>query len=111
MTPPFSSWFTGELARTAIRSRRACRAFGELLRQGAALWRKPAPGSGLLCRRLDRAPASPPPPQLQGKELSYNNINDTDAAYELVAEFDPKPARPAPSSSMPIPAAWPWEQA
>ncbi len=29
--------------------------------------------------------------QLQGRELSYNNINDTDAAYELVAEF----ARPA----------------
>jgi phosphoribosylaminoimidazolecarboxamide formyltransferase / IMP cyclohydrolase len=28
--------------------------------------------------------------QVQGKELSYNNINDTDAAYELVAEFDPK---------------------
>ena len=27
--------------------------------------------------------------QVQGKELSYNNINDTDAAYELVAEFDP----------------------
>ncbi|NOR62888.1 MAG: bifunctional phosphoribosylaminoimidazolecarboxamide formyltransferase/IMP cyclohydrolase [Rhodobacteraceae bacterium] len=27
--------------------------------------------------------------QLQGKELSYNNINDTDAAIELVAEFDP----------------------
>ena len=26
--------------------------------------------------------------QLQGKELSFNNINDTDAAYELVAEFD-----------------------
>ena len=25
--------------------------------------------------------------QIQGKELSYNNINDTDAAYELVAEF------------------------
>jgi phosphoribosylaminoimidazolecarboxamide formyltransferase / IMP cyclohydrolase len=28
--------------------------------------------------------------QLQGKQLSYNNINDTDAAFELVAEFDPK---------------------
>ncbi|MEI8146521.1 MAG: bifunctional phosphoribosylaminoimidazolecarboxamide formyltransferase/IMP cyclohydrolase, partial [Alphaproteobacteria bacterium] len=27
--------------------------------------------------------------QLQGKELSYNNINDTDAAFELVGEFDP----------------------
>ncbi|MCL7408772.1 bifunctional phosphoribosylaminoimidazolecarboxamide formyltransferase/IMP cyclohydrolase [Marivivens donghaensis] len=30
--------------------------------------------------------------QHQGKELSYNNINDTDAAYELVAEFDPAKA-------------------
>ncbi len=27
--------------------------------------------------------------QLQGKQLSYNNINDTDAAFEAVAEFDP----------------------
>ena len=26
--------------------------------------------------------------QLQGKEVSYNNLNDTDAAFELVAEFD-----------------------
>ncbi|WP_212523030.1 bifunctional phosphoribosylaminoimidazolecarboxamide formyltransferase/IMP cyclohydrolase [Actibacterium sp. MT2.3-13A] len=30
--------------------------------------------------------------QHQGKELSYNNINDTDAAFELVAEFDPADA-------------------
>lgn len=28
--------------------------------------------------------------QLQGKQLSYNNINDTDAAFELVAEFRPE---------------------
>ena len=27
--------------------------------------------------------------QLQGKQLSYNNVNDTDAAFECVAEFDP----------------------
>ena len=27
--------------------------------------------------------------QWQGKELSYNNINDTDAAFELVSEFLP----------------------
>jgi phosphoribosylaminoimidazolecarboxamide formyltransferase/IMP cyclohydrolase len=27
--------------------------------------------------------------QVQGKQLSYNNLNDTDAAYELVAEFEP----------------------
>ena len=26
--------------------------------------------------------------QIQGKSLSYNNINDTDAAFEAVAEFD-----------------------
>jgi phosphoribosylaminoimidazolecarboxamide formyltransferase/IMP cyclohydrolase len=26
--------------------------------------------------------------QIQGKALSYNNLNDTDAAFELVAEFD-----------------------
>ena len=44
--------------------------------------------------------------QHQGKELSYNNLNDTDAAFELVAEFDPRPRRPSPSSSTPIRAAW-----
>lgn len=26
--------------------------------------------------------------QVQGKELSYNNLNDTDAAFELVSDFD-----------------------
>ncbi|OWK20371.1 hypothetical protein AJ88_30030 [Mesorhizobium amorphae CCBAU 01583] len=26
---------------------------------------------------------------MQGKQLSYNNINDTDAAFELAGEFDP----------------------
>ena len=30
--------------------------------------------------------------QIQGKELSFNNLNDTDAAFELVAEFDAQPA-------------------
>lgn len=28
--------------------------------------------------------------QLQGKKLSYNNINDTDAAFELISEFPPQ---------------------
>lgn len=27
--------------------------------------------------------------QIQGKPLSYNNINDSDAAFDLVCEFDP----------------------
>jgi phosphoribosylaminoimidazolecarboxamide formyltransferase/IMP cyclohydrolase len=26
---------------------------------------------------------------VQGKSLSYNNLNDTDAAFELISEFDP----------------------
>ncbi len=30
--------------------------------------------------------------QVQGKDLSYNNINDTDAAFELVSSFDPQDA-------------------
>lgn len=35
--------------------------------------------------------------QLQGKALSYNNINDTDAAYELVAEFGDARERAKPA--------------
>ncbi len=42
-----------------------------------------------IARRIER-PGVATARQLQGKELSYNNINDTDAAYECVAEFDPK---------------------
>jgi len=38
----------------------------------------------------DRRPGVATARQLQGKELSYNNINDTDAAYECIGEFDPK---------------------
>jgi phosphoribosylaminoimidazolecarboxamide formyltransferase/IMP cyclohydrolase len=30
--------------------------------------------------------------QIQGKELSYNNINDSDAALELISEFEETPA-------------------
>jgi phosphoribosylaminoimidazolecarboxamide formyltransferase/IMP cyclohydrolase len=40
---------------------------------------------------IDSRPGVASAMQLQGKELSYNNLNDTDAAYELVAEFE-KPA-------------------
>ncbi len=37
----------------------------------------------------DKRPGVASARQLQGKTLSYNNINDTDAAFELVGEFDP----------------------
>jgi phosphoribosylaminoimidazolecarboxamide formyltransferase/IMP cyclohydrolase len=45
--------------------------------------------------------------QMQGKELSYNNIADADAAWECVKAFDQFAWPPASSSSMPTPAAWP----
>ena len=53
--------------------------YGENPHQSAAFYRTPEPRAGVATAR-----------QVQGKELSYNNINDTDAAYECVAEFDPK---------------------
>ena len=37
----------------------------------------------------DRRPGVASARQVQGKELSFNNLNDTDAAFELVAEFKP----------------------
>jgi phosphoribosylaminoimidazolecarboxamide formyltransferase / IMP cyclohydrolase len=52
--------------------------YGENPHQSAAFYRTP-----------DRRPGVAGIRQVQGKELSYNNINDTDAAYECVAEFDP----------------------
>ena len=51
--------------------------YGENPHQSAAFYRAPGERFGVATAR-----------QLQGKELSYNNINDTDAAYECVAEFD-----------------------
>ncbi len=45
--------------------------------------------TGSLWRGQDNRPGVARAKQMQGKELSYNNINDTDAAFELVAEFDP----------------------
>jgi phosphoribosylaminoimidazolecarboxamide formyltransferase/IMP cyclohydrolase len=55
--------------------------YGENPHQRAAFYVGPESRAGVATAR-----------QVQGKELSYNNINDTDAAYELVAEFDPKPS-------------------
>ena len=52
--------------------------YGENPHQAAAFYRTPERRPGVATAR-----------QVQGKELSYNNINDTDAACECVAEFDP----------------------
>jgi phosphoribosylaminoimidazolecarboxamide formyltransferase/IMP cyclohydrolase len=80
-----ASWFAkqqGEIfpqILTVAATRRQLLRYGENPHQQAAFYVEAAP-SGLGAAR-----------QLQGKELSYNNLNDTDAAYALVAEF----ARPA----------------
>ncbi len=37
----------------------------------------------------ERRPGVATAEQIQGKELSFNNLNDTDAAFELVSEFEP----------------------
>jgi phosphoribosylaminoimidazolecarboxamide formyltransferase / IMP cyclohydrolase len=51
--------------------------YGENPHQFAAFYRTPDVRFGIATAR-----------QLHGKQLSYNNLNDTDAAYECVAEFD-----------------------
>jgi phosphoribosylaminoimidazolecarboxamide formyltransferase/IMP cyclohydrolase len=53
--------------------------YGENPHQSAAFYLSPDVRSGVATAR-----------QVQGKALSYNNVNDTDAAFELVAEFDPE---------------------
>ena len=79
-----ASWFAGELGDPAPRRKAFAgelvqtMRYGENPHQSAAFYRFPNPRTGVATAR-----------QLQGKELSYNNINDTDAAFELIAEFDP----------------------
>ena len=51
--------------------------YGENPHQKAALYRTPEPRPGAAQAR-----------QLQGKELSYNNLLDADSAFALVCEFD-----------------------
>jgi phosphoribosylaminoimidazolecarboxamide formyltransferase / IMP cyclohydrolase len=82
-----SNWFAGELEKEDEMPRR--RAFAGLLRQPLRYGENPHQQAGFYVDGSER-PGVASARQLQGKELSYNNINDTDAAYELVAEFDPR---------------------
>jgi phosphoribosylaminoimidazolecarboxamide formyltransferase / IMP cyclohydrolase len=56
--------------------------YGENPHQRAAFYRDPHPAPGSLVTAR----------QLQGKELSYNNIADADAAWECVKSFGPQDA-------------------
>jgi phosphoribosylaminoimidazolecarboxamide formyltransferase/IMP cyclohydrolase len=86
-----SNWFAGELAKEGDAEPPRRRAFGGLLRQGLRYGENPHQQAAFYADGSAR-PGVASAKQLQGKELSYNNINDTDAAYELVAEFDQSPA-------------------
>ena len=85
-----SGWFAGELEdpfpeRLVLSGqRREVLRYGENPHQDAAFYL----GS-------DARPGVATAHQVQGKALSFNNLNDTDAAYELVAEFDPRKHGPA----------------
>ncbi|MDO9425140.1 MAG: bifunctional phosphoribosylaminoimidazolecarboxamide formyltransferase/IMP cyclohydrolase [Methylobacter sp.] len=55
--------------------------YGENPHQNAAFYREKSPASGTIAAAK----------QLQGKELSYNNIADADAALECVKSFNDQP--------------------
>jgi len=77
-----STWMAAALGEAAPRRRAFAGTLAQTLRYGENPHQSAAfytDGSG----RAGVATAK----QWQGKELSYNNINDTDAAFELVAEF------------------------
>jgi phosphoribosylaminoimidazolecarboxamide formyltransferase/IMP cyclohydrolase len=82
-----SGWFTSRLGGTprhrAFGGRLAQPLrYGENPHQTAAFYRDGSARTGVATAR-----------QWQGKDLSWNNINDTDAAFELVADLPPD--RPA----------------
>jgi phosphoribosylaminoimidazolecarboxamide formyltransferase/IMP cyclohydrolase len=80
-----SNWFAGQLKIEAP----DFRAFGGRLIQPLRYGENPHQTAAFY-RTPDQRPGVSTARQLQGRELSYNNINDTDAAYECIAEFDPK---------------------
>ncbi|MEK0164866.1 MULTISPECIES: bifunctional phosphoribosylaminoimidazolecarboxamide formyltransferase/IMP cyclohydrolase [unclassified Phaeobacter] len=79
-----SNWMAGALKLEAPRRRAVAGQLAQTLRYGenphqqAAFYLDGSARAGVATAQ-----------QVQGKELSYNNINDTDAAFELVSEFAP----------------------
>jgi phosphoribosylaminoimidazolecarboxamide formyltransferase / IMP cyclohydrolase len=61
-------------------------AFGGALAQSLRYGENPHQ-SAAFYRTGERRPGIATARQVQGKELSYNNLNDTDAAYELIGEL------------------------
>jgi len=79
-----SNWFANELGEDAPDYRAIGGHLAEKMRYGE----NPHQAAGFYLtpeKRFGVATAR----QVQGKQLSYNNVNDTDAAFECVSEFDP----------------------
>lgn len=79
-----STWLAAAIGQDSPRRRSFAGQFRQTLRYGENSHQ----GAAFYTDGSDR-PGVATAVQHQGKALSYNNINDTDAAFELVAEFDP----------------------
>ena len=79
-----STWMASALNEAAPRRRAVAGTLAQTLRYGE----NPHQAAAFYTDGTNR-PGVATAEQHQGKELSYNNINDTDAAFELVAEFAP----------------------
>ena len=82
-----SNWFAEALSIETPHYR----AIGGVLKEKMRYGENPHQSAGFYLTG-DKRPGVATATLLQGKQLSYNNINDTDAAYELVAEFLPENA-------------------
>jgi phosphoribosylaminoimidazolecarboxamide formyltransferase/IMP cyclohydrolase len=99
-TAAYDAAITGWFARQADAEFPARFGFAGRLRQTLRYGENPHQQAAFYV--TDPRPGVATATQVQGKELSYNNLNDTDAAFECVAEFAAPTSR---SSSTPIPAA------
>ncbi len=77
-----SAWLAGHIGERTPRHK----TFGGKLAQGLRYGENPHQSAAFYTDGSKREGVATAR-QWQGKELSYNNINDTDAAFELVAEF------------------------
>ena len=80
-----AGWFADTLGERAPRRRAFAGQLAQELRYGENPHQRAA-----FYVTGERRPGVATAVQHQGKELSYNNLADTDAAFELVAELDPK---------------------
>ena len=79
-----SQWFAGQNDETFPARVTVAGSLRQTLRYGE----NPHQAAAFYVSGADARPGIATATQLQGKELSYNNLNDTDAAFELVAEFE-----------------------